>query len=346
MKFILCTGGLGFIGSHTVVELVNYGYNVLILDDLSNSEVSVLEKIKLLCDISKIKFIKGNILNNQNLDLVFQNKISCVIHFAAFKSVNESIKYPLKYYENNITGTINLLNKCQEYNVKKFIFSSSATVYGSSKSPLNENSQIGIGITNPYGNSKYIVEQILKDLKDFKIINLRYFNPVGAHKSGLIGENPSDIPNNLMPFVLRVAIKNNLDPNYDDVYKQLNIFGNDYNSNDGTAVRDFIHVVDLAKAHVCAVNKVLNMESNYEIYNIGTGNGTSVLEIVNTFKKVNNIKLPYEFKPKREGDNDIVYCETTKANNELNWKAELNIEDICKDTYNFALQKVEKKYIY
>tara|TARA_B100000424_G_C22943408_1_gene501940 strand:- start:189 stop:1220 length:1032 start_codon:yes stop_codon:yes gene_type:complete len=343
MKFILCTGGLGFIGSHTVVELVNYGYYVLILDDLSNSEVSVLEKIELLCDISKIKFIKGNILNNQNLDLVFQNEISCVIHFAAFKSVNESIKYPLKYYENNITGTINLLNKCQEYNVKKFIFSSSATVYGSSKSPLNENSQIGIGITNPYGNSKYIVEQILKDLKDFKIINLRYFNPVGAHKSGLIGENPSDIPNNLMPFVLRVAIKNNLDPNYDDVYKQLNIFGNDYNSNDGTAVRDFIHVVDLAKAHVCAVNKVLNMESNYEIYNIGTGNGTSVLEIVNTFKKVNNIKLPYEFKPKREGDNDIVYCETTKANNELNWKAELNIEDICKDTYNFALQKFEKK---
>ena len=343
MKFILCTGGLGFIGSHTVVELVNYGYYVLILDDLSNSEVSVLEKIELLCDISKIKFIKGNILNNQNLDLVFQNEISCVIHFAAFKSVNESIKYPLKYYENNITGTINLLNKCKEYNVKKFIFSSSATVYGSSKSPLNENSQIGIGITNPYGNSKYIIEQILKDLKDFKIINLRYFNPVGAHKSGLIGENPSDIPNNLMPFVLRVAIKNNLDPNYDDVYKQLNIFGNDYNSNDGTAVRDFIHVVDLAKAHVCAVNKVLNMESNYEIYNIGTGNGTSVLEIVNTFKKVNNIKLPYEFKPKREGDNDIVYCETTKANNELNWKAELNIEDICKDTYNFALQKVEKK---
>ena len=176
------------------------------------------------------------------------------------------------------------------------------------------------------------------DPNEWRIICLRYFNPVGAHKSGLIGENPSDIPNNLMPFVLRVAIKNNLDPNYDDVYKQLNIFGNDYNSNDGTAVRDFIHVVDLAKAHVCAVNKILNMESNYEVYNIGTGNGTSVLEIVNTFKKINNVKLPYEFKPKREGDIDIVYCESTKSNNELNWKAELNIEDICRDTYNFALQ--------
>ena len=336
MKYILCTGGLGFIGSHTVVELVNCGYNVLILDDLSNSDVSILDKINMLCDGSKIKFIKGNILND--LDKVFENEISCVIHFAAFKSVNESIKYPLKYYENNVSGTINLLNKCQQYNVKKFVFSSSATVYGSSKSPLNENSQIGTGITNPYGNSKYIVEQILKDLKDLKIINLRYFNPVGAHESGLIGENPSDIPNNLMPFVLRVAIKNNLDANYDDVYKQINIFGNDYNSNDGTAVRDFIHVVDLARAHVCAVNKIFDMESNYEIYNIGTGNGTSVLEIVNTFKKINNVKLPYEFKPKREGDIDIVYCESTKANNELNWKAELNIEDICRDTYNFALQ--------
>jgi UDP-glucose 4-epimerase len=338
MKYILCTGGLGFIGSHTVTELVNIGYNVLILDDFSNSNNTVLNKLSKICDASKIKFIEGNILNNNHLDLVFQNEISCVIHFAAFKSVNESIDFPLKYYENNVTGTINLLKKCEQYNVNKFVFSSSATVYGSSKSPLNENSQVGIGITNPYGKSKYIVEQILKDLKHFKVINLRYFNPVGAHKSGLIGEDPSNIPNNLMPFVLRVAIKNNLDPTYDNVYEKLSIFGNNYNSKDGTAVRDFIHVVDLAKAHVCAVNKILEMKSNFEIYNIGTGNGTSVLEIVNTFKNVNNIKLPFEFKPKREGDNDIVYCETNKANNELNWKAMLNIEDICRDTYNFALK--------
>lgn len=343
MKYILCTGGLGFIGSHTVIELVNNNYNVVILDNLSNSTLDILDKLYLLCDRNKINFIKGDILNNNDLDKVFKYNILCVIHFAAFKSVNESIEKPLKYYENNVNGTINLLKKCKEYNVSNFVFSSSATVYGNSKSPLFENSQVGIGITNPYGSSKFMIEQILKDLNhnEFSIINLRYFNPVGAHPSGLIGENPTDIPNNLMPFVLRVAIKNNLDPDYEDVYKHLNIFGNNYDSDDGTAVRDFIHVVDLARAHVCAVNKILNTKTNYEVYNIGTGKGTSVLEIVNSFIKINKIKLPYEFQPRRQGDNDIVYCDTKKANKELNWKAELDIDDICKDTYNFALKNIK-----
>jgi len=338
MNYILCTGGLGFIGSHTVVELVNSGYNVLIIDNLSNSDIIVLEKLNKICNKSKIKFIKGNILNDKDLNLVFQYKILCVLHFAAFKSVNESIKFPLEYYENNVMGTINLLKKCEENNVLRFIFSSSSTVYGSSKSPLYEDSQIGFGITNPYGTTKFMIEQILKDLKKFNVTSLRYFNPVGAHPSGIIGENPCDIPNNLMPFVLRVAIRNNVNSKYDDVYKKLNIYGNDYNTKDGTAVRDFIHVVDLAKAHVCALNKLLESEkkSSYNIYNIGTGNGTSVLEIVKCFIKVNNVKLPYEFKGKRDGDNDIVYCNTLKAENELNWKAEKSLEDICKDTYNFA----------
>ena len=345
---ILVTGGLGFIGSHTVVELINNNYNVIILDNLSNSKIEVLDKIySLVCNSKSynktmLKFYEGNILNNTDLINIFLNhNIDIVIHFAAFKSVNESIEKPLNYYKNNVTGTLNLLETCQHYCVKYFIFSSSATVYGSSKSPLYENSQIGIGITNPYGQSKYMIENILQDISKskynkMKIISLRYFNPVGAHPSGLLGEDPDDIPNNLMPYVIRVAIKNNLDSKLDDIYNYLSIFGDDYSTEDGTAKRDFIHVVDLADAHIAACKKIVNLENNYEFYNIGTGNGISVLEIVNTFIKINKIKLPYKIKERREGDLDIVYCNTEKANKELNWKAIKTLKDIRKDTYNFA----------
>lgn len=334
---ILLTGGLGFIGSHTVVELVNSNYNVTIIDNLSNSKISVLQNIYKLCDKNKITFHNGDILNNDDLNKVFIN-IDTVIHFAAYKSVTESIKKSLQYYNNNISGLINILHKCKEFNVNKFIFSSSATVYGSSESPLSENSITGIGITSPYGKTKYFSEIILQDYcksnKNFNVISLRYFNPVGAHKSGLIGEDPNDIPNNLMPFILKVAKKNNLPNNLDNLYNSLSIFGNNYETNDGTCERDFIHVVDLAKAHVKACNKIGKF-NNYETFNIGTGNPISVLQLVNSFIKINNIKLPFQFKKKREGDNPKIYCNCSKAFKMLNWKSIYKIDDICKDSYHF-----------
>lgn len=336
---ILLTGGLGFIGSHTVVELVNSGNNVIIYDDLSNSKIEVLDKLNSLCDKNKITFIKGNILNLDDLKQLDSYEINSVVHFAAFKSVNESIKLPLKYYQNNITGLLNLLNYCNNMNINNFIFSSSATVYGTSDSPLFEDSNIGVGISNPYGQTKYMAEQILKDFsKSYSKINiicLRYFNPVGAHKSGLIGEDPNDIPNNLMPYVLRVAVKNNLNSELDEVYNYLSIFGSDYDTPDGTCQRDFIHVVDLAKAHVAAVKKIGSFDS-FEVFNIGTGKGTSVLEIVESFKNINNIKLPYVMKDRRPGDNAVTFCNCQKANIMLEWEAKLDINDICLDTYNFA----------
>lgn len=336
---ILLTGGLGFIGSHTVVELVNSGKNVIIYDNLSNSKIEVLEKLYSLCDRSKITFVKGDILNRNDLIKLNKYAIDTVVHFAAFKSVNESIKLPLDYYHNNITGLINLLKYCKDFKINNIIFSSSATVYGDSKSPLFEDSKIGVGITNPYGQTKYMSEQILKDFSNseskINVISLRYFNPVGAHKSGLIGEDPNDIPNNLMPYVLKVAVKNNLNTEINDVYKYLSIFGSDYDTPDGTCQRDFIHVVDLAKAHVAAINKISSFK-RFELFNIGTGKGTSVLEIVKAFKDINNIKLPYVLKDRRPGDNAITFCNCQKANKMLEWKAELNINDICLDTYHFA----------
>lgn len=341
---ILITGGLGFIGSHTVVELINtLNASIIIIDDLSNSKVDVLEKIGKLVDINKIIYYKLNILSENFKDIFEKHNIESVIHFAAFKSVNESIKEPLKYYDNNVNGTIKLLQLCELNNVKNFIFSSSATVYGSSKSPLIESSNTGFGITNPYGQSKYITEKILMDLSqssNLKIIILRYFNPVGAHKSGLLGENPNGIPNNLMPYILRVAIKNNLDKTLDDVYSSLKIFGNDYDTPDGTCKRDFIHVVDLALAHVAAYNNFNKIDKKLEIYNIGTGKGTSVLEMVNTFKKVNNVNVPFDLVDKRPGDIDVVYCDCEKAKNELGWVAKKTLEDICLDTYNYAISSI------
>ena len=337
---ILVTGGLGFIGSHTVLELLKEGYMVHIVDNLSNSKIEVLDKIKLLHPNADVTFSNIDILNTDELDFFFNcNYIDAIIHFAAFKSVSESIKHPLRYYENNLTGTLNLLAMCEKYNVNKFLFSSSATVYGSSVAPLYEYTQTGVGITNPYGQSKFMTEQILRDVAQngMKTINLRYFNPVGAHSSGLLGEDPNGIPNNLMPFVLRVALKNNTELDMDDVYTSLKIFGNNYETDDGTCMRDFIHVVDLARAHVSAIQHIEKMETSSDTFNIGTGKGTSVLEIVEAFIQHNRVKLPYTFFEKREGDMDVVFCDARKAECVLGWKAIHTLEDIVKDTWRFAL---------
>jgi UDP-glucose 4-epimerase len=336
---ILVTGGLGFIGSHTVVELVNNGYNILIIDNLSNSKLEVLDNIKKLCNPEKVHFIEVDVLKLDMLSKVFeQNKLHGIIHFAALKSVNESIKNPIKYYQNNIISTLNILELCKKHNVNRFLFSSSATVYGSSKSPLNEDDSIGLGITNPYGQTKYMNEKILEDVSKIgiKTINLRYFNPVGAHKSGFLGENPNGIPNNLMPFVLKVAIKNNIkNNNLDDTYNELSIYGNDYETEDGTCKRDFIHVVDLANAHVLAYNYICNMSEETNVFNIGTGKATSVLEIIDAFIKYNNVILPYKILQRREGDISVVYCNSSKAKKILNWEAKHSLQEIVEDTWKY-----------
>ena len=346
---VLLTGGLGFIGSHTIIELVNSNFEIVILDNLYNSKIEVLEKVKNISCNENIKFIKGDILNLNDIDLAMAENVNCVIHFAALKAVNESIKKPLEYYNSNISGLINILKKCKEHNVDNFIFSSSATVYGSSLSPLKEDSNVGDGITNPYGQTKFMAEVILNDYckanPNFNVICLRYFNPVGAHKSGLIGEDPNDIPNNLMPYVLKVAVKNNLDNKLDDCYSYLSIFGNDYDTHDGTCKRDFIHVVDLANAHVKACTEIGKF-NNFEVFNIGTGKGTSVLDLVLTFKHVNDIEIPFIFKDRRDGDSPVTYCDCSKAKDLLKWEAKLNMEDICLDTYNFAKSNYRSKYTF
>ena len=341
---ILISGGLGFIGSHTCVELIENGYDIVIADNLSNSDENVLNTIQILTGKNDIPLYKVDLVNYEKSKEIFeQHNIDAVIHFAGLKAVSESIQIPIKYYMNNLVSTLNLLQLCEEFNVNKFIFSSSATVYGSSISPLNETSRVGEGMTNPYGKTKYFCEHFLSDFakvnKNIKIIPLRYFNPVGAHKSGLLGEDPNDIPNNLMPFVIRVGAKNNIDPTLPDAYNELKIFGSDYDTIDGTGVRDFIHVVDLAQAHVKALQKLDTLETNYEVYNIGTGKGVSVLELVTTFAKVNNIKLPYSIVGRREGDLGEVFCTSSKAKNELGWETQKTLEDVCWDSYNFAKNK-------
>jgi UDP-glucose 4-epimerase len=326
---ILVTGGLGFIGSHIVVELLNNNYNVIVIDNLSNSKISVKDRIEKITNKTFELFV-FDICDSILLEEIFDKfNISTIIHLAGLKAVNESIKNPLLYYNKNITTTLNLLEMVDKYNIQKFIFSSSATVYGiPTEIPLFENSQVGVNITNPYGKTKYMLEEIIKDFSITnnicKFVILRYFNPVGAHSSGLIGEDPNDIPNNLMPYILKVATKQ---------YNKLSIYGNDYNTRDGTCIRDFIHVVDLAKAHVAAV--IYNI-SFLEIFNIGTGKGTTVLELVNIFAGINNVDVLYEYAPRREGDIESNYANVDKANNLLNWKAEYTIEDMCKDAYNFA----------
>ena len=325
---ILVTGGAGYIGSHTCVELLEKGEEIVIVDNFSNSKPEVLDKIK---DITgkKFKFYEVDLLDRTKLEKVFQdNHIEEVIHFAGLKAVGESVKKPIKYYHNNITGTLVLLELMKKYNCKKIVFSSSATVYGNPKTvPIKED--FPLSTTNPYGSTKLMIEQILKDVavadNEFSCILLRYFNPIGAHESGLIGENPNGIPNNLMPYIARVATGQ---------YEKLNVFGNDYDTPDGTGVRDYIHVVDLAKGHIKAIEKARNMKG-VEAYNLGTGKGYSVLDLVNTFEKVNHVTVKYEIVPRRPGDIAICYADPSKAREELGWVAEKDIEDMCRDTWNF-----------
>ncbi len=322
---VLVTGGLGFIGSHTVVELIESKHEVVIIDNLSNSELNVLNYLEKLTN-KKIPFYQMNV-EDEEIEKVFkEHKIDGIIHFAGYKAVGESVSEPLKYYKNNIDTTLNLVKFALKYKVPKFIFSSSATVYGDQKSPFNEEMPRGI-TTNPFGETKKMNERILEDItyanKDFSVVLLRYFNPIGAHKSGLIGEKPTGIPNNLMPYITQTA---------KGIREKLYVFGNDYNTIDGTGVRDYIHVVDLAKGHVKA------LEYNHkgvEIFNLGTGKGTSVLQIVNAFEKENKIKIPYVITDRRPGDIDESYASTDKAKKILNFEAKLTIEDMVRDSWNF-----------
>ena len=326
---ILVTGGAGFIGSHTVVELLEKNEDIIIVDNFINSKPEVLDKIK---EITKkdFKFYEVDLLDGEKLENVFkENKIEAVIHFAGLKAVGESVEKPIEYYHNNITGTLILLKLMKKYNCKKIIFSSSATVYGIPKEvPIKED--FPLATTNPYGSTKLMIEQILNDVcvsdKDFCAILLRYFNPIGAHKSGLIGEEPNGIPNNLMPYINKVA-KGELD--------HLNIFGNDYDTIDGTGVRDYIHVVDLAKGHVKALEKARKMVGA-EAYNLGTGNGYSVLQIVKAFENATGVTIKFEMTSRRPGDIAECYADPSKALKELGWKAEKTLDDMCKDAWKYA----------
>ena len=327
---VLLTGGAGYIGSHTAVELLNSGKNIVIIDNFSNSNEKVLENIKKITG-KDFKFYEINYLDREKLEKVFEeNKIDSVINFAGYKAVGESCKIPLEYYYNNVSGAIVLLQTMAKYNVKKFIFSSSATVYGEpEKIPLTEECKVG-GTTNPYGTTKLYIEQILKDLyksdNSWDICILRYFNPVGSHESGLIGEEPKGIPNNLMPYIVRVA---------SGELKELSVFGNDYNTPDGTGVRDYIHVVDLSIGHVKALEKIEKEGNGLFIYNLGTGTGYSVLDMVNAFEKSTGKNVPYKIAPRRAGDIANMYADPKKAKEELGWVAEKNLEDMCKDSWNY-----------
>jgi UDP-glucose 4-epimerase len=329
---ILLTGGLGFIGSHVAVLLGETDHKIIIIDNLSNSSYTTLNKIQQLVSYPKnIEFIQGDVTILEDLEKIFQSRqIDAIIHFASLKSVSESIDQPLTYYNQNINGTLNLLQMMKKHDCRRFIFSSSATVYGSQSSPLTEKHCIGLGLTNPYGQTKYFQEQILQDfaktMPQFEITILRYFNPVGAHPSGLIGEDPNGIPNNLFPYVLRVATKQ---------YPKLSIFGNDYNTPDGTCIRDFIHVMDLAEGHKSAL---IYSKPGIQLYNLGTGKGYSVMELVKCFESVNNISISYQITERRQGDLECVYADASKAKKCLLWQTTRNLEDICKDGYNFMIQ--------
>ena len=332
---ILVTGGLGFIGSHTVVELLDNGYEVVVVDALYNSSIDVADRIKKITG-KNFKLYVEDVCNEEKLDEIFKSeKPDAVIHFAAYKAVGESVTKPIMYYKNNLLSTLNLCNAMEKYNCKKIVFSSSATVYGNpEKLPITEDCKVG-GTTNPYGSTKLMNEQILKDMtiadKDFGVIILRYFNPIGAHKSGLIGEKPNGIPNNLMPYIVRVASKE---------LKELSIFGNDYPTHDGTGVRDYIHVVDLAKGHLKAIEHIT---SGIDYYNLGTGNGYSVLDMVNAFERVNGVKVPYKIVERRPGDIAECFADPTKAYEKLGWKAELGLDEMMRDSYNFILKCKEDK---
>ena len=326
---ILVTGGAGYIGSHTCVELLNEGYEVIVLDNLSNSSEKSLDRVEELTGKS-LKFIKGDILDRDILHHVFETEnIESVIHFAGLKAVGESVAMPWEYYNNNITGTLTLVDVMRDHGCKNIIFSSSATIYGDpAQIPITEECPKG-QCTNPYGWTKSMLEQMLIDIqkadKEWNVIILRYFNPIGAHKSGRIGENPNGIPNNLMPYVTQVAVGK---------LESLGIFGNDYDTPDGTGVRDYIHVVDLARGHVAALKKI---DENAElcIYNLGTGHGYSVLDIVNNFEAANGIKIPYVIKDRRPGDIATCYCDPRKAKEEMGWEAQYGIKEMCEDAWRW-----------
>ena len=325
---VLVTGGAGYIGSHTVVELLNLYKEVIIADNFSNSNPIVLDRIREITD-KDFKFYNIDTTNIEELDSVFkENKIDSVIHFAAYKAVGESVEKPLEYYSNNIINTLTVLNLMKKYNVKNFVFSSSATVYGDPHTcPITEN--FPLSTTNPYGATKLMIEDMLRDIakadSSFNIAILRYFNPVGAHESGVIGEEPNGIPNNLMPYITKVAVGK---------LKELSVFGNDYNTHDGTGVRDYIHVVDLAKGHIKALDK-LKTNCGLVTYNLGTGNGYSVLDMVKAFSKASGQEILYKIVDRRPGDVAMCYADPTKANNELGWKAEFGIDRMCEDSWRW-----------
>ena len=326
---ILCTGGAGYIGSHTCVELLEAGYDVVVLDNLSNSSEESLKRVEKITG-KPVKFYKADILDSDALGKIFDaEKIDAVIHFAGLKAVGESVEKPLLYYENNIAGTVNLCEVMSAHGVKNIIFSSSATVYGDPAFiPITEECPKG-SPTNPYGWSKSMIEQILMDLhtsdNDWNVVLLRYFNPIGAHESGLIGEDSKGIPNNLVPYIAQVAIGKRA---------ALRVFGDDYDTPDGTGVRDYIHVVDLARGHVKALAK-LEPGTGVSIYNLGTGNGYSVLDVLHAYEEACGKTLPYEIAPRRAGDIATCYCKADKAKNELGWSAEKNISDMCRDSWNW-----------
>ena len=327
---VLVTGGAGYIGSHTVVELLSEGYEVIVLDNFSNSSPKALENIKKITG-KDFKFYEADLLDRAAIKKIFDENegIDSVIHFAGLKAVGESVEKPILYYHNNITGTLILVDEMAKHNVKKIVFSSSATVYGDPTSvPIRED--FPRSTTNPYGSTKLMIENILTDVytsdNEWSVILLRYFNPIGAHESGLIGEEPNGIPNNLMPYINQVAL-GKLD--------HLNIFGDDYPTPDGTGVRDYIHVVDLAKGHIKAIEKA-NKLKGVEAYNLGTGHGYSVLDIVNNFEKATGVKVKYEIVDRRPGDIAECYADPTKAEFELGWKAEKNLEEMCRDSWRFT----------
>lgn len=333
---ILVIGGAGYIGSHTVVELLNENKEVIVVDNFSNSKPEMLDKIKKITN-KDFKFYELDYSNKEKMDKVFaENKIDSVIHFAGYKAVGESVEKPIEYYTNNVSGTLNLLDVMRKHNVKTIIFSSSATVYGDPEVvPLTEMCKIG-GTTNPYGSSKLFIEQILKDVyksdNTWDVCILRYFNPIGSHESGIIGEEPQGRPNNLMPYIVRVA---------SGELEELSIFGNDYNTPDGTGVRDYIHVVDLAKGHIKALEKLEKEKSGIYIYNLGTGKGYSVLDMVHAFEKTTGQKIKYKITERRAGDIATCYADVTKAKEELNWVAEKTLEDMCRDSWNYIKRKFD-----
>ena len=326
---ILVTGGTGYIGSHTCVELLNQGYEVVVFDNLCNSKIEVVDKIAEITG-KQIQFYKADMLDVDSMRPVFEeNQIDAVIHFAGLKAVPESVAKPLLYYKNNITGTLNLCELMSEYGCKRIIFSSSATVYGSPATvPITED--FPLSTTNPYGSTKLMLEGILSDLfvsdEEWSVALLRYFNPIGAHESGLIGDNPNGIPNNLMPYVMQVAVGK---------LPELGVFGNDYDTPDGTGVRDYIHVVDLAKGHVNAIEKVTSC-TGVNQYNLGTGIGYSVLDIVKNFEEASGVKIPYAIKPRRPGDIAVCYADASKAKKELGWEAQYDLKRMCQDSWRFA----------